>query len=197
MVHTYINDPYKHIQFDGGSDWFCLHRDFASYVANSDDSLMKGLRQYFMRALLPSEGFIHMALRNSRFCDTIIHNNLHMISWDRVRGCRCQQKAVVDWCGCSPLDIKPKDIGWLEDSERQKDIFFGRKFQAINSQVRIISRTNFRNTTGNCSMDRRRKKWLNTIQEIYHGCGVYFVRDEVLDRYRIRMAHGLCLANDI
>jgi protein xylosyltransferase len=43
------------IKFDGGSDWFCLNREFISYVINSDHEYLKSLKHYFKYTLLPSE----------------------------------------------------------------------------------------------------------------------------------------------
>ncbi len=115
-----------------------LHRDFADYVINEDDGMITGLKEYFKYALLPAEAFFHIALRNSRFCGTVINNNLHLTNWNRKRGCKCQQKAIVDWCGCSPNDIKASDIPKLKDTENRPDIFFARKFEAIVTQVNQI-----------------------------------------------------------
>ncbi len=78
-------------------------------MVEGEDELISGLRAYFRHALLPSESFFHVALRNSRFCSTVVNNNLHLTNWKRKQGCRCQHKAVVDWCGCSPNDFGPED----------------------------------------------------------------------------------------
>lgn len=48
-------------------------------------------------------------LSNSIYCDTYIRNNLRLIHWNRERGCKCQHKNVVDWCGCSPIVYKSFD----------------------------------------------------------------------------------------
>ena len=40
-------------------------------------------------------------------------NNLHITNWNRKRGCHCQYKAIVDWCGCSPNDFIPEDLNKL------------------------------------------------------------------------------------
>ena len=90
------------VQLDGGSDWICLNKDFVTYVVKSDDELMRGLRTVFAHTLLPAESFFHTTLRNSRYCSTYVNNNLHLTNWKRNLGCKCQHKAVVDWCGCSP-----------------------------------------------------------------------------------------------
>ena len=65
-------------------------------------------------------------------------NNLHVTNWKRKLGCKCQYKAVVDWCGCSPNDFKLKDFTRLR-STSQKNLFFARKFEPVIDQ-RIIDR---------------------------------------------------------
>ena len=77
------------LQIDGGSDWICLNRlveifciwekrgsrtsmssqhihndsifcrDFASYVVNSEEELVTGLKTLFSYTLLPAESFFH------------------------------------------------------------------------------------------------------------------------------------------
>ncbi|EZA47482.1 Xylosyltransferase oxt [Ooceraea biroi] len=119
------------IQIDGGSDWFALSREFVEYVANpSTDSLVTNLSKLFKYTLLPAESFFHTVLRNSRFCNTYIDNNLHMTNWKRKLGCKCQYKAVVDWCGCSPNDFKVEDFNRLRNTV-DRNIFFARKFEPI------------------------------------------------------------------
>ncbi len=127
------------IQIDGGSDWVCLGKEFARYVVSGEkDGFIEGLRDYFRYALLPAEAFFHTALRNSRFCPTVENNNLHHTNWKRKQGCKCQHKPVVDWCGCSPNDFTLED--WRKiSSNAKKDIFFGRKFEAVVNQ-RVINK---------------------------------------------------------
>ena len=43
------------IDFDGGSDWILLNREFVTYVVNSDDALVTGLKHLYQYALLPAE----------------------------------------------------------------------------------------------------------------------------------------------
>lgn len=53
------------IRIDGGSDWFCLHRDFATYVTQSKDELVTGLKAYWEYSLLPAEvciSILHLTL---------------------------------------------------------------------------------------------------------------------------------------
>ncbi|XP_033231945.1 xylosyltransferase oxt [Belonocnema kinseyi] len=127
------------IQIDGGSDWVALSRDFVEYVADPNpDSLVAGLLKFFQYTLLPAESFFHTTLRNSRFCQTYVDNNLHVTNWKRKLGCKCQYKAVVDWCGCSPNDFKLEDFTRLRGTS-QRNIFFARKFEPVIDQ-RIIDR---------------------------------------------------------
>lgn len=128
------------IQIDGGSDWVALSRDFVEYVADPNpDPLISGLLKVFQYTLLPAESFFHTALRNSRFCDTYIDNNLHVTNWKRKLGCKCQYRAIVDWCGCSPNDFKSDDFGRIRNTA-DRNLFFARKFEPVIDQ-RIIDRT--------------------------------------------------------
>ena len=60
--------------------------------------------------MLSLQSFWHTVLQNSRFCMTFGNNNLHVVNWIRKKGCKCQYKAIVDWCGCSPNDFKDGDM---------------------------------------------------------------------------------------
>ena len=127
------------IQIDGGSDWVALSRDFVEYVANPNpDTLVTDLLKVFKYTLLPAESFFHTVLRNSKFCNTYIDNNLHVTNWKRKLGCKCQYKAVVDWCGCSPNDFKLEDFSRIRNTI-DRNLFFARKFESIIDQ-RIIDR---------------------------------------------------------
>ncbi|CAG5128244.1 unnamed protein product, partial [Candidula unifasciata] len=121
------------IVFDGGSDWIGLWWEFAHYSLYSKDPLVTGLKQYYKYSLLPVESFFHMVLQNSVFCTQSVDNNLHLTNWRRKQGCKCQYRHIVDWCGCSPNDIKISDIERLLHYET-KPVFFARKFEAIVDQ---------------------------------------------------------------
>lgn len=126
------------IQIDGGSDWVALSKDFVEYVAKNDtDDLIKGLLVVFKHTLLPAESFFHTVLRNSKFCNTYVDNNLHVTNWKRKLGCKCQYKHVVDWCGCSPNDFKPEDWLRIQNTEGRQ-LFFARKFEPIINQAVIL-----------------------------------------------------------
>ncbi|CAF0959935.1 unnamed protein product [Rotaria sordida] len=138
LFHTFIhcNDymyrigPRSLIQniiYDGGSDWYVLNREFVYYVTYGNDELINGLRHTFNYSLLPCESFFHTVLSNSIYCDTYIRNNLRLVHWNRERGCKCQHKNVVDWCGCSPIIYRNIDKTTLNDTI-DKPFFFARKF---------------------------------------------------------------------
>ena len=61
-----------------------------------------------------------------------------MTNWKRKLGCKCQYKAVVDWCGCSPNDFKLEDFNRLRNTV-DRNIFFARKFEPV-IDYRIIDR---------------------------------------------------------
>lgn len=126
------------IQIDGGSDWVALSRKFVEYVAtDAPDDLVSGLLVVFKQTLLPAESFFHTVIRNSKFCNTYIDNNLHVTNWKRKLGCKCQYKHVVDWCGCSPNDFKPEDWSRIQNTETRQ-LFFARKFEPIVNQAVIL-----------------------------------------------------------
>ncbi|XP_067937140.1 xylosyltransferase oxt-like [Watersipora subatra] len=125
------------IRIDGGSDWICLSRNFIQYLTVSQDELIQGLRQYFTYALLPAESYFHTVLQNSEYCETFIDNNLHKTNWNRKRGCLCQYRHIVDWCGCSPIDFTDSrtDQDKLQKT-KESATFFARKFEAaVNNQI--------------------------------------------------------------
>ncbi|KAJ8931234.1 hypothetical protein NQ314_015878 [Rhamnusium bicolor] len=129
--------PYG-VQVDGGSDWVALSRKFVQYVANPiPDDLVSGLLKIFKHTLLPAESFFHTVLRNSKFCDTYIDNNLHVTNWKRKLGCKCQYKHVVDWCGCSPNDFRPDDWSRIQNT-LSRQLYFARKFEPIINQAVIL-----------------------------------------------------------
>lgn len=125
------------LQIDGGSDWVALDRKFVKYVTTAHDSLVSGLLIVFKHTLLPAESFFHTVLRNSKFCETYVDNNLHVTNWKRKLGCKCQYKHVVDWCGCSPNDFRLDDWPRLQATE-QRQLFFARKFEPIINQAIIL-----------------------------------------------------------
>lgn len=126
------------VQIDGGSDWVALSRPFVNYVAaNEPDELISGLIYVFQYTLLPAESFFHTALRNSKYCNTYVDNNLHVTNWKRKLGCKCQYKHVVDWCGCSPNDFRPDD--WLRiQATESKQLYFARKFEPVINQAVVL-----------------------------------------------------------
>ncbi|OWR51737.1 putative protein-O-xylosyltransferase [Danaus plexippus plexippus] len=128
----------KGIVIDGGSDWIALSPELVSYVVGERDELLSGLDVIFEHTLLPAESYFHTVLRNSRFCNTYVDNNLHVTNWKRKLGCKCQYKHVVDWCGCSPNDFKTEDWPRIQNTQ-SRQLFFARKFEPIINQE-IITR---------------------------------------------------------
>lgn len=59
-----------------------------------------------------------------------MNNNLKVTNWNRKKGCQCQHKNVVDWCGCSPNTFRNKDSTRLI-STKSKPLFFARKFEHV------------------------------------------------------------------
>ena len=124
------------LKLDGGSDWVCLSNDFIDYILDEEhrDTMLEGLLTVFNYTLLPAESFFHTALRNSHFCSSYVNNNLRITNWKRHIGCKCQHKAVVDWCGCSPNVFTMSD--WKKiDNSKNRQVFFARKFDATISQT--------------------------------------------------------------
>jgi len=123
------------IRIDGGSDWICLSHEFIQYVVG-DDPLLSGLKSFWKYSLLPAESFFHTVLQNSLYCDAVVNNNLHLTNWRRKQGCKCQYRHIVDWCGCSPNDILPRDFHRLL-ALQSRPIYFARKFEASVSLTAI------------------------------------------------------------
>lgn len=124
----------KGIEIDGGSDWLAINREFSEWLVFSKDENLEQLKVWFNYTLLPAESFFHTALQNTNWCHTFVDNNIRVTNWNRARGCKCQYKSIVDWCGCSPNDFMPKDLGRLKT---QRPIFFARKFEEFVSQEAV------------------------------------------------------------
>lgn len=127
------------IVYSGGSDWFALPRSFCMYITEEETNssgLVKPLIDIFNHTLLPAESFFHTLALNSKFCDKYADNNLRLTNWDRKRGCKCQHRDVVDWCGCSPLIYRKMDWNKLNTTINSPNIFFSRKFDpTVSSSI--------------------------------------------------------------
>ena len=77
---------------------------------------------------------IFSVVQNTEFCESFVDNNLRMTNWNRARGCKCQYKHIVDWCGCSPNDFMVSDLARLKTA---RPIFFARKFEEFVSQEAV------------------------------------------------------------
>ena len=179
LKKIYNSKSFSGIQIDGGSDWVALSRDFVEYVADPNpDSLVAGLLKFFQYTLLPAESFFHTILRNSRFCHTYVDNNLHVTNWKRKLGCKCQYKAVVDWCGCSPNDFKLDDFTRLRGTS-QRNIFFARKFEPIIDQ-RIIDRVEQWLYPGLANVSINSKGYDMYWQSLFHNADLSPLADDTL-----------------
>uniref|UniRef100_A0A5S6R428 protein xylosyltransferase n=1 Tax=Trichuris muris TaxID=70415 RepID=A0A5S6R428_TRIMR len=118
------------VRFQGGSDWYVLHRDFVHFVIRERNSMVDQLREWFRYTLLPVESFFHTVLQNSRFCATSLNHNLRFVNWQRKLGCNCLQR-VIDWCGCSPLVFRLGDLQRLRSFAAKYLYFFARKFDPM------------------------------------------------------------------
>lgn len=93
------------------------------------------------------QSFFHTVLRNSKFCETYVDNNLHVTNWKRRLGCKCQYQHVVDWCGCSPNVFKMDDWSRLQVRMRFVTLsksmsffsFFFVLFEAVSIQRCVCS----------------------------------------------------------
>ncbi|XP_043503808.1 xylosyltransferase oxt [Polistes fuscatus] len=174
------------IQIDGGSDWVALSREFVEYISNPNpDSLVANLLKVFQYTLLPAESFFHTVLRNSRFCDSYVDNNLHVTNWKRKLGCKCQYKAVVDWCGCSPNDFKLEDFSRIRNTA-DRNLFFARKFEPIIDQ-RIIDRVEEWLYPEKANMTVRANSYDAYWQSLYHKADLSPSTDDAL----LTISHSL------
>uniref|UniRef100_A0A8R1HWM5 Uncharacterized protein n=1 Tax=Caenorhabditis japonica TaxID=281687 RepID=A0A8R1HWM5_CAEJA len=60
-------------------------------------------------------------------------SNLRLTNWYRKQGCRCASlKAIVDWCGCSPLVFREETRKKMEiEKAKAKPSYFARKFDSM------------------------------------------------------------------
>nr|CAB3267814.1 xylosyltransferase [Phallusia mammillata] len=125
---------------NGGSDWVALNREICEYAIRGKDDLLTDLKHWYKYTLLPAESFFHTLVQNSEKCESFVDNNLRVTNWNRARGCKCQYKHIVDWCGCSPNDFYPSDLGRLQTS---RPVFFARKFEEIINQE-VVNHLDFK-----------------------------------------------------
>ena len=117
------------IQYYAGSQFFCISRNFAEYIAYpaTNDTLLQGLYSVYNHTIVPEERFFATALQNSKFCSTHYISNVHMINWEK--GCHCHRPSA-DFCGCSPLTLTQKRMDFINTARNHDATFFGRKFDA-------------------------------------------------------------------
>ncbi len=85
-------------------------KNIEAYLLKFKTLLKTELLKYSCYLHITFQSFFHTLLQNSKFCTQMVNNNLHLTNWNRKRGCKCQYKAIVDWCGCSPNDFVPGDL---------------------------------------------------------------------------------------
>lgn len=117
------------IVMDGGSDWVILHRDFIRYVLTTDNVIVTGLETIYKHTLLPVESYFHTIIRNSIYCHMHVKDSLRLVNWNHKLGCKCQYKHIVDWCSCSPNNIRIGQLRKLIDQPNY--LVFARKFESI------------------------------------------------------------------
>uniref|UniRef100_A0A182PIG7 protein xylosyltransferase n=1 Tax=Anopheles epiroticus TaxID=199890 RepID=A0A182PIG7_9DIPT len=127
--------PYG-IVTNGGSDWFCLTRDFVQYALDMRQELVVDLMAVMEHTVHPTESFFHQLLLNSRFCQTHYNGNMRLISWLKGKGCAMNRS--VDWAACSPVTIR-RDHFTILESHIAEDIYAVRKFNPIFDQMVILT----------------------------------------------------------
>eukprot|EP00041_Stephanoeca_diplocostata_P025714 m.678698 g.678698 ORF g.678698 m.678698 type:complete len:834 (-) comp22808_c0_seq3:104-2605(-) len=115
------------LALEGGSDWYMLHRSFCAYVVAPDNALVASMRPWFDHTLLAAESFFHIVIANSPLCNTYVGKNYRKANWIRDRGCHCQYRKIVDWCGCSPNVFITESQDSLRAHQNQ-GYLFARKF---------------------------------------------------------------------
>ena len=132
-AHMYLLGPRtlpEGTQFDGGSDWYALSRNFVEYIALSEDPLLKDLYSIYDHSLMAAESFFITTVKSSHFCSTLINNNFRLINWlPNKGGCHCKRSSV-DWCGCSPVAFNMKNWKKINGTRKIEAMFFARKFDA-------------------------------------------------------------------
>lgn len=131
----------------------------------------------------------------------MVGNNLKATNWNRRKGCQCQHKKVVDWCGCSPNTFRIKDTSRLL-ATLSKPLFFARKFEHVidTEIIDFVERQLLR-------------KESHLFEELYYLENVYDAQHDktldlnryrlymhfILQHYRTLMTHcpSLCLDNNI
>ncbi|EDQ84442.1 uncharacterized protein MONBRDRAFT_30261 [Monosiga brevicollis MX1] len=135
------------LAMEGGSDWFMLHREFSDFVL-ADPPVVQAARRFYDFSLLSAESFFHVVAASADgFCHRTLSNNYRVANWHRERGCQCQvqlrlcdtvnlatYKAIVDWCGCSPMVYRREDLAMLQ-RRRHRPVMFGRKFDSTISHT--------------------------------------------------------------
>uniref|UniRef100_A0A182LT57 protein xylosyltransferase n=1 Tax=Anopheles culicifacies TaxID=139723 RepID=A0A182LT57_9DIPT len=121
---------------NGGSDWFCLSRDFIRYALDERHDQVADLMHLMEHTSFCTESFFQQLLQNSAFCRTHYNSGLRIVSWTKGHG--CTKGREIEWTGCSPLTIRreswPDILNIISD-----DIYAIRKFNPIFDQSVILT----------------------------------------------------------
>ncbi|XP_052895887.1 xylosyltransferase oxt-like [Anopheles moucheti] len=120
---------------NGGSDWFCLSREFIQYVLDDRHDLVADVMRIMEHTVFGTENFFHQVLPNSPFCQTLYSSGLRLISW--AYGVGCSVARTIEWTGCSPLIIRRDS--WPDIQSNIADVIYAvRKFNPIFDQTVIL-----------------------------------------------------------
>ncbi|XP_053664020.1 xylosyltransferase oxt-like [Anopheles marshallii] len=120
---------------NGGSDWFCLSREFIQYALDDRHDLVADVMRIMEHTIFGTENFFQQVLQNSPFCQTQYSSGLRLISW--AYGVGCSTGRTIEWIGCSPLIIRRDS--WPDVQRSITDVIYAvRKFNPIFDQTVIL-----------------------------------------------------------
>uniref|UniRef100_A0A182T1A0 protein xylosyltransferase n=1 Tax=Anopheles maculatus TaxID=74869 RepID=A0A182T1A0_9DIPT len=121
---------------NGGSDWFCLTREFVQYTLDERNDLVADIMTIMEHTIFGTENFFPQVLQNSHFCQTHFNCGLRLVSWSRGQGCATDRS--IEWTGCSPLTLRRDSWSHLQIAIDEK-IYAVRKFNPIFDQTIILT----------------------------------------------------------
>uniref|UniRef100_A0A4Y0BMI5 protein xylosyltransferase n=1 Tax=Anopheles funestus TaxID=62324 RepID=A0A4Y0BMI5_ANOFN len=128
--------PLSGIVTNGGSDWFCLSREFVKYALDERNDLVADVMRIMEHTIFGTENFFHQVLQNSHLCQTHYDSGLRLISWSRGHG--CSKSRTVEWAGCSPLTLHR--VNWPSIESSITDVIYAiRKVNPIFDQTIILT----------------------------------------------------------
>lgn len=112
------------IDFYGGSDWWMLPGEVASYCLDQHRSNKK-LKTCFKYSFIPSEMFFQTVIGGTKYQENVANNNYRFISWKQQDSGRPDtienlHKTVIEKSGCLfarkfDLDLYPDVFAYFED----------------------------------------------------------------------------------